>query len=82
MNAPMHKRCPLYLEETSARKSVKEGTPGVQRHLPFLANEDPDLGMLGHDKTMQCWFYFSQHKELRQRDSPHSGRKQVGGGGF
>ena len=54
MNAPMHKRRPLYLEETSARKSVKEGTPGVRRHLPLLANEDPDLGMLGHDKTMQC----------------------------
>ena len=30
---------------------VKEGTPGVQRHLPFLANEDPDLGMLGHDNA-------------------------------
>jgi len=64
MNALMHRRCPLYLEETSARKSVKEGTPGVQRHLPFLASDDLALGMLGHDKTMQYWFYFDQHEEL------------------
>lgn len=36
--------------------------------------------MLGHDKSMQYWFYFNQHKEMCWRDITHSGRRQVRGG--
>lgn len=46
MNAPLYKQRLLCLE-----KSSPEWEGRFQRHLPFLANDNPRLCMLGHKST-------------------------------
>lgn len=67
-------------EESSARKSKKEGTPWFQGVL-FLANDDRGLCVLGHDKSTQNWLYFSLHKVMCWGEIINLGERHVGGGG-
>lgn len=76
MNALLHKQCLLCLEESSARK-ILPGSRDIFLSFQFMTQ----AGARCHDKSIQNWFYFGQHKEMRSEDTTHLGRRQVGSGG-